>query len=283
MTRLSLHAALACLAAALLLAPAAVAAPAAVERLYVLNCGEARVDDISVWSPGVDVGQKRTFSNNCYLVRRGDDWLLWDTGVPDEWAKSKDGVAGSPGVRGFIHRPLIDQLAEIGVRPDDVTILALSHGHFDHTGNARKFTKARWLVQQVEYDAMLGPDARRYRFMPELYDTLRGNPVEKLNGDHDVFGDGSVRILSTPGHTPGHQSLLVRLAKHGPVLLSGDVAHFAANMAFRRVPQFNVDKDASRTSMDRVEELAKTEGATLWINHDLAQSATLAYAPKWFD
>lgn len=259
------------------------AASAAVERLYVLNCGEARVDDISVWSPGVDVGQARTFSNNCYLIRHGQDWLLWDTGVPDEWARSSDGVAGSPGVRGFVHRTLASQLAEIGVAPDDVTILAVSHAHFDHVGNVRMFKKARWLVQKVEYDAMLGPDARRFRFMPDFYGTLRENPVTKLDGDHDVFGDGSVRILSTPGHTPGHQSLLVRLPKHGPVILSGDVAHFTANMAFRRVPTFNVDKDSSRQSMDRIDQIARAEGARLWINHDLEQSRTIAYAPKWFD
>ena len=278
-SRATLSVFLATLACGLAAAPAS----AAVERLYVLNCGEARVQDISQWSPGVDVGQPRTFSNNCYLIRHGEDWMLWDTGVPDEWARSPEGVAGSPGVRGFVNRTLASQLAEIGVAPDDVTILALSHAHFDHVGNTRLFTRARWLVQEVEHDAMLGSEARRFRFMPDLYATLKNNPVTKLNGDHDVFGDGSVRIVFTPGHTPGHQSLLVRLTKHGPVVLSGDMAHFQENFAFRRTPAFNFDQDASRRSMDRVDQLVRTEGAQLWINHDLAQSATMAYAPKWFE
>lgn len=283
MRRKARHATLLVFLATLACGLAAAGASAAVERLYVLNCGEARVQDISQWSPGVDVGQPRTFSNNCYLIRHGGDWMLWDTGVPDEWARSSDGVAGSPGVRGFVNRPLASQLAEIGVAPDDVTILALSHAHFDHVGNARLFTKARWLVQGIEHDAMLGPEARRFRFMPDLYATLKDNSVTKLDGDHDVFGDGSVRIVFTPGHTPGHQSLLVRLKKHGPVVLSGDMAHFRDNFAFRRTPAFNVDQDASRRSMDRIEELVRTEGAQLWINHDLAQSATIPYAPKWFE
>ncbi|MQY46200.1 MBL fold metallo-hydrolase [Rhizobiales bacterium RZME27] len=256
---------------------------AGVDRLYIMNCGEALVDDISTWSPGVDIGQARTFSNNCYLIRHGSDWMLWDTGVPDKWAMNKDGVDGSPGVRGFVHKTIRSQLAEIGVSPEDVSILALSHGHFDHVGNVELFTNARWLVQEIEYNAMLGPNPRQIRFMPDLYGTLRNNPVLKLNGDHDVFGDGTVRILSTPGHTPGHQSLLVRLNKHGPVILSGDVAHFSANMLFRRVPQFNFDKSASHKSMEQIQAIVDRENAELWINHDLDQSFRMHYSPKWYD
>jgi N-acyl homoserine lactone hydrolase len=267
----------------IIVAAYAKAATAAVDRLYILNCGEARVDDISTWSPGVDVGQARTFSNNCYLIRHGTEWMLWDTGVPDEWAKSEDGVDGSPGVRGFVHRTLRSQLAEIGISPDEVTILALSHGHFDHIGNVGLFTKARWLVQEIEYDAMMGPNPRQHRFMPALYGTLKNNPVSKLHGDHDVFGDGSVRILSTPGHTPGHQSLLVRLEEHGPVILSGDVAHFSANMFFRRVPKFNVDRNASQRSMEQIQGIVDREKAQLWINHDLEQSSTMNYSPHWYE
>lgn len=245
-----------------------------------LKCGEARVGDISQWSHGVNVGQPMTFSNNCYLIRHGDDWMLWDAGVPDDWVRAAEGVVGSPGVRGFVNRTLASQLAEIDVELDEVTILALSHAHFDHVGNARLFRRARWYVQEVVYDAMFGPEARRYRFTPALYETLRDNPVVKLQGDHDVFGDGSVRILSTPGHTPGHQSLLVRLAQTGPVVLSGDMAHFRDNYVNRRVPTFSAVAEQARRSMDKIDAVVRAEGAQLWINHDAAQSATIPHAPQ---
>lgn len=182
--------------------------------------------------------------------------------------------------RGFVNRTLASQLAEIDVELDEVTILALSHAHFDHVGNARLFRRARWYVQEVVYDAMFGPEARRYRFTPALYETLRDNPVVKLQGDHDVFGDGSVRILSTPGHTPGHQSLLVRLAQTGPVVLSGDMAHFRDNYVNRRVPTFSAVAEQARRSMDKIDAVVRAEGAQLWINHDAAQSATIPHAPQ---
>lgn len=143
-------------------------AQAEVERLYVLNCGEAQVSDISTWSPGVNVGEARTFSNHCYLIRHKQDWLIWDAGVPDQWASSPEGIEGSPGVRGVVKRPLLEQLTEIGVRPQDITVIAFSRGHFDHVGNAQLFTNARWIVQNVEYDAMLGERATEFRLSPNF-------------------------------------------------------------------------------------------------------------------
>jgi N-acyl homoserine lactone hydrolase len=112
---------------------------------------------------------------------------------------------------------------------------------------------------------------------------LRESTVVKLDGDADVFGDGSVKILSTPGHTPGHQSLLVHLPKTGAVVLSGDVAHFQENFVNRRVPGFNFNIEQSRQSMDKIDAIVKAEHAQLWINHDFAQSATIAHAPQFFE
>jgi N-acyl homoserine lactone hydrolase len=130
---------------------------------------------------------------------------------------------------------------------------------------------------------MFGPNTSQLGFLPELYNTMRQNPMKLLNGKHDVFGDGSVVIPATPGYTPGHQSLLVRLANHWPVVLSGDVAHFHKNFCCRRVPLFNFEKPKSVESIDYVDKLVVDERAELWINHDMAQSATLAHAPRWID
>ena len=252
-------------------------------RLYVLYCGEAQIPDISPWSPGFNEGKPMTFSYNCYLIRHGSDWMLWDSGFADALAASPD---GQPGARGMLMRrtkTLASQLAELGVAPEQIKHLAFSHTHADHVGNANLFTAATLYIQQAEYDAAFGSEPAKYGFNPALYDKLRSNPVVKLNGDRDVFGDATVVILSTPGHTPGHQSLLLRLPKTGTVVLSGDLAHFKENFDQRRVPGFNYSKEQSLASMERIAQLLLSERALLWINHDSEQNATIAHAPKAID
>lgn len=256
---------------------------AGVQGLYAFYCGEAHIPDISPWSPGFDVGQPMDFADNCYLIRHGDDWMLWDSGFTDALVDTPEGVVGARDMRSKRTRTLASQLAEVGVSPGQVRIVAFSHTHADHVGNSRLFPKATLYIQQAEYDAAFGPEPARYGFVPAVYETLRANPVVKLNGDVDVFGDGSVRILSTPGHTPGHQSLLVRLPKTGPVVLSGDVAHFESNFVNRRAPAFNFDVEQSRRSMDRIAALLEAEHARLWINHDAKQNAAVPHAPAFVE
>jgi glyoxylase-like metal-dependent hydrolase (beta-lactamase superfamily II) len=253
-----------------------------VERLYVLDCGEARIPDVSPWSPGFNVGTATTFSDNCYLIRHTQGWMLWDSGYPDALADKPEGLVG-PRSTAFRKKTLVAQMAQIGVTPAQVTRIAFSHTHGDHVGNANLFSAATLYIQQAEYDAAFGPDAAKFGFQPANYDKLRTSTTIKLHGDHDVFGDGSVMILSTAGHTPGHQSLLVRLPRTGVVVLSGDAAHFRDNFEHRRVPSFNFDRDASVASMDKLAAIVQKENAQLWINHDSAQSATLRHAPEFYD
>ena len=252
-----------------------------VQRLYVLYCGEAQIPDVSPWSPGFNVGQQAVFSDNCYLIRHGDDWMLWDSGYPDSLVDKPEGIVG-PRSRALRSKTLVSQLAEIGVVPSQITRLAFSHFHGDHVGNGNLFTAATLYIQKAEYDAAFGAEPAKYGFAPPTYEQLRANRVVKLDGDFDVFGDGSVRILSTPGHTPGQQSLLVRLPVTGAVVLSGDAAHFQENFDKRRVPGFNYDKDQSLQSMDKIDRIVKAERAQLWINHDAKQNATLQHAPKFY-
>jgi N-acyl homoserine lactone hydrolase len=256
---------------------------AGVQRLYVLYCGEAHIRDVSPWSPGFNVGKPAVFSDNCYLIQHGKDWMLWDSGYPDALAARPEGVMGSRDSLAIRTQTLAAQLAAIGVTPAQITYLAFSHTHGDHVGNANLFASATLYIQQAEYDAAFGPEPGKFGFVPATYDKLRNSQVVKLHGDADVFGDGSVKIISTPGHTPGHQSLLVHLPKTGAVVLSGDVAHFRENFDNRRVPGFNFDIEQSRQSMDKIDALVKAEHAQLWINHDAAQTATIAHAPKFYD
>src|SRR5712691_6963851 len=250
------------------------AADAEVQRLYVLDCGQNVGKDQSRWSPGVNEGKAIEFSDNCYLIRHDKGLLLWDTGVPDAVAAMPDGMVVANGAIIFRRaKTLAAQLVEIGVKPADITYVAVSHTHGDHVGNVALFPSSTILIQGAEYDWAMGLPTK-----PAFAATQK---IVKLNGDHDVFGDGSVKILSTPGHTPGHQSLLVRLPKTGAVVLSGDLVHFRANFEARRAPSFNFDRHHSLQSIDKVAAILKSEHAQLWINHDSAQSATISHAPQY--
>jgi len=245
-------------------------------RLYILNCGEGVAGDISRWSPGVNEGKSMDFVDNCYLIRHAQGWLLWDTGVADAIAAMPDGQKPADPRATHWKRPktLGSQLEQLGVKPSDIKYVAVSHSHPDHIGNVEMFPQIMLLVQKAEYE---WPGANNVpRFKP-------GHPVTKLEGDKDVFGDGSVMILSTPGHTPGHQSLLVKLPKTGALLLSGDAVHFQSNWENRRVPAINSDQVQTRTSMQRMADILAKEGATLWINHDKAQRDTLKMAPVYYE
>ena len=255
--------------------------PGSIERLYALDGGVAIAPDRSVYSPGIGVGEAVTLSCNAYLIRRRDAWILWDTGIDDRLAGTPGGKVIAHDIQGIVTRTVAAQLGEIGVAPADIGTVLLSHGHFDHVGNCRLFPHAVWHLQKAEWAAMSGPDYADHGYTPDLYATLREARVVTVSGDCDLFGDGSVRILSTPGHTPGHGSLLLRLEKTGPVLLSGDVAHFRSNLDHRRVPTMNSDARLTRESMDKVDAIVRAEGAGLWLNHDLAQSSTIPHAPQW--
>ena len=247
-----------------------------VDKLYILNCGEGIAGDISRWSPGINVGKSMEMSENCYLIHHTQGWLLWDTGIADSIAAMPSGLAPSDprAIHWHVTKTLASQLEMLGVKPADIKYVALSHSHPDHVGNVEMFPQAMLLVQKTEYDwpNPLGVG----RFKPE-------HPVTKIEGDRDVFGDGSVTIFATPGHTPGHQSLLVKLPKTGAIVLSGDAVHFQSNWDNRRVPSINTDKDKTAASMQRIADVMAKEHANLWINHDAVQRKTLKLAPAFYD
>jgi len=101
--------------------------------------------------------------------------------------------------------------------------------------------------------------------------------------DHDVFGDGTVVIKFTPGHTPGHQSLFLKFAKTGPVVLSGDLYHYPEERTTGRFPTFEFDKEQSGKSRAMVDQFLKKTGAQLWIEHDLATNQKLKMSPGYYD
>jgi N-acyl homoserine lactone hydrolase len=258
------------------------------ERLYRLDCGHSLANDESVWTPGENVGRDIEFSSTCWLIKHGREWLLWDTGVPESSLNDPKGWSTLPKLIVYhLDRSLTDQFAEIALKPGDIGRVAISHTHGDHIGNMALFPNSTILMQRAEYTwihSPKGPNDNVNQLMA-LARKLLGEPknLQLIDGDTDVFGDGSVTLLSTPGHTPGHQSLLVHLRNSGFIILSGDVVHLQENFAKNIVPTLNTDKAQSIASMARVRQLMTTYKAMLFINHDKRQMDQLKLLPAFYD
>lgn len=239
-------------------------------RLYAMECGRIAFNDVGVFADdGSMNGQPRELVDPCFLIRhpRGD--LLWDAGFSDAIADMPDGLdLPSFGARVRMPAKLVDQLAQLGLTPGDIEYFSISHSHVDHVGNAALFGGSAWIVDADERAYMFRPEARA---APEFaavapLEAARTQLIEG-DGDYDVFGDGSVTIIQTPGHTPGHTILRVNLANSGTVLLTGDMWHLAESRERRLVPGFNTDRAQTLASMDKVEALAAETGARVIRQH----------------
>ena len=251
-------------------------------RVYIFDNGKLTGMDPKMFGFNREEVKEPDFVAVSYLVVHPKGTFMFDAGViPDADLKS-DGTPVTQGVASAT-RQLTPQLAAIGYRPSDVTYFALSHYHADHTANANAFAGATWIVQKAERDAMFAtkaPDITR----PADYSALQNAKARILdNADFDVFGDGTVVVKATPGHTPGHQVLFVRLAKTGPVVLAGDLYHYPEEITTGRVPTFEWNVDQSKASRAKVAALMKETGATMWIGHDIATHAKLPKAPKFVE
>lgn len=254
------------------------APPAPELKLWRLDCGSMPGIPLAMFSDTYAYGgQTIDMPVSCYLIKHGDSYMVWDTGFGTEHIA---GVADSF-VKVTMKRSLVDQLADLGVAPERVSIVGISHNHGDHVGQAASFPKAKLLIGAADLAAMRAGEAGQgiepERLAPWL---APGSNAEGVTGDKDVFGDGSVVMLAMPGHTEGHHALLVRLAKMGPVLLSGDQYHFRAQAENRGVPPFNWNRAETLASHDRFERLVKNLGATAIIQHDPEDVAKLPAAPQ---
>jgi N-acyl homoserine lactone hydrolase len=264
-----------------------------IDRLYILDCGQGHAADESRWTVGVNVGKPVDISDNCYLIHHSDGYFLWDTGISDAVAAMPNGWLPTNNPVTDIHwtraKTLESQLAAIGVKPSDIRSIGISHTHPDHIGNVELFPRVPILIQKAEYDYYFAPGKEGILKPPS--DTkstfLKDHPVNLVQEDLDVFGDGSVMIVYTPGHTPGHQACLVHLPKTGWVLMSGDAVHLQDNWDNRRIPYFTTmppeQKLQSLLSMQRMADLVSFHHAQLWINHEKPQSDKLRHAPGYYE
>jgi glyoxylase-like metal-dependent hydrolase (beta-lactamase superfamily II) len=259
--------ALAVMATALAIGPVHGAPPpktAVALDLWRLDCGRFLINNFNAratWD----------MPSNCYLIRHGDTYMLWDAGLPAELIGHPE---ATPEQTVSLERTIVAQLAGLRIGPERISILGISHYHGDHIGQAASFPTAKMMIGKADMAAIRGGrDPERLK--PWIED---GAPLVEVTGDHDVFGDGSVVMLATPGHTLGHSSLLVRLAS-GPILLSGDLYHFRGQVAKDEVSGNAVDPVQARTSMARMKQLLIKEGARLVIQHDLEDTDLVPALP----
>lgn len=242
--------------------------------LFRLDCGAFRDASVASFSDTNNFdGVRKTLVNSCYLIKNGSRYMVWDTGIPADTVQKP--------VRGGdfpmeLSSTMVDQLKRIGVSPDQIEFVGVSHDHFDHIGQADSFPKATLLIGAEDHEAIKSNPELGARFKPWIEGGAKVDPVK---GDKDVFGDGRVLMLNMPGHTPGHHSLLVKLAS-GPVLLTGDLFHFTEQMEARSIPSFNANRADTLASFDRFLKIGQNLKAKIIIQHEEDDVAKLPTFPQ---
>ena len=260
-------------------------------RLFVFDCGRLKIADTGRFQLKKEEVAVSDLSVACFMVAHPKGTLMWDTGaVPDSAWKP----TGSPvDVKLVLPdkqerevtmvKPLRAQLAEAVYQPSDITHFSTSHYHYDHNANDNLFAGATWFVRQVERDAMFAAKPTDLTEPANFSALQKSKTVIIKTDDYDVFGDGTVVIKFTPGHTPGHQVLYLKLAKTGPVLLVGDLYHYPEERTLSRVPTFEFNQQQTVSTRTTVETFLKKTSAQLWIQHDFAANAKLKKSPAYYD
>ncbi len=258
----------------------AASAPPSV-RLYVFDCGQLDIQDITPYQLKREEMATNLMSVPCFLIAHPNGNLMWDVGaVPD--SAIPNGGTGRLRQYGTSNKKLETQLTETGYKPSDITYIAFSHFHWDHVGNANLFAGATWLTREIERQQMFS-DPPSPRTEPANFSKLKDSITVSITGDYDIFGDGSVVIKASPGHSPGHQVLYVKLKNSGGVVLSGDLYHYPEERNLKRVPSTEFDGKQTAQSRAEIENFLTQSKAQLWIQHDFNGMAKVKKSPGFYD
>lgn len=252
-------------------------------KLYTLDCGQFEFKDMALFGSKNEYdGLAMTLTVPCFLIRHEKGDFLWDAGLPDAINAMENGMV-SPFSTATVPITLESQLNSLGLEFSDIEYFSASHTHSDHFGNAPSLSQSRILMRQSEYDFMTGYGLEAGLVSPTTVTEGVKEAVQIIEGEYDVFGDGSVIIVSAPGHTPGHNVLLINLENSGPYILSGDLYHLKKAREIRSVPQFNVSAEETLKSMEKIEQLIQDTGATFIIQHVIEDRKKLPNIPDYLD
>ncbi|GJL85653.1 MAG: MBL fold metallo-hydrolase [Micavibrio sp.] len=249
-------------------------------RLYTLDCGKIKVLDANIMDDTDSYTGSLNLVASCYIIQHGNEYMLWDAGFNPEAIK---GVKDTDMFQPKIEKTIVESIAEIGLQVSDINKIGISHNHFDHIGQANVFKDAELLIGATDFDALFAGEVAEGLHPAFIDEWADGENVTKLNDDHDVFGDGSVTILSMPGHTQGHMALQVNLKKTGPVILSGDLYHFKDNYEQGRMPDFNWNREETLASFERMKSLLQSQKVRFVIQHDPDHLAFMPKFPAYLD
>jgi N-acyl homoserine lactone hydrolase len=254
-------------------------------RLYALHCGGEEAD-IAAFDPfDKSVGTTIKIPWFCFLITHPRGNVLFDTGGHPSLAVDARGRLGAHAdlwsVTMRAGDDVASKLAEVGLRPSDIRYVVISHLHYDHAGGLQFFSDAEIYIQREELRFAYSPPVYQGGYIRGDFDC--GLKWHEIEGDHDLFGDGTVTLVHTPGHTPGHQCLLVRL-RDQTLLLLGDAAYIIQKMHDRRLPARYWNPDALIASWERIEELETQLGAELLAAHELSYETKIRCAPQqWYE
>lgn len=255
-------------------------------RMYRLDCGRMTMGDKSMMSDtGLYKGQSLDIVMSCYLIKHGNDWILWDAGLPSKYL---NGPLSEGTFVTQLDRTIVEQIADLGLKPANIKYVAVSHAHFDHVGQLNDFPKATLIIQRSELKAIADSEkAAKHYIVAELFSAhIAGKKLKRVravDGDVDLFGDGTLKTIQTPGHTPGSMALLLKLKNAGSYVLSGDQWHFTENHERQQVPTWNYDHDETIASGHKLDDIIAKQHAILVIQHEPVDNQKLPKFPSYLD
>ena len=247
-------------------------------KIHAMCCGRLQFDR-SLFFPDEAPGIRLTVEVPTFLIRHAKGTVLFDTGLDcfaqqdpagrlGKWIATNFKLCAGP------QENVIDQLAGLGLRPADVTHVINSHFHFDHCGCNSLFPHATFIVQRAEMERALSPNSRYNRA-----DWDHPLDYRLVDGEHDLFEDGEILLMPTPGHTAGHQSLRVRAAPDLLLVLTADACYSKAHLEREVIPHAVWDVQTMHESYRKLRALQERQGSHLIFGHDPVQWATLRHAP----
>ncbi len=249
-----------------------------VRSLYVLYCGSMLSDKGNILTYRVDIGKKVEIPISVYLIRTEEGNILVDSAVDHDDFPYLTSIGKELRVKKEDF--LLTRLQEAGVSPEEINFVFQSHLHWAHSGMLRYFPKAKIIVQRQEYGYAINPPPFAERFYRCQYYNSSNLNWQIIDGDESLMP--GITAIFTPGHTPGHQSLMVDLPESGTLILTGDCAYISENLERETIPGVFVDPFQAFQSLKKVKNLARITNAQILYSHSMGQLETLKKPPEFY-